>query len=164
MLPGLSAPSRVEVATALPIRRAVCWNASPFRPVGATVRKEFLGRGWKFPFQIDPASGGVAFSEYEQNIRECVTLILGTRPGERQMLPEFGCRIHELMFAPNTSATAQLAKTHVESALKRWEPRIEVTGVDAWPDPGGSIRVHVHYRIKTTQSDQDLALTMNPSG
>ena len=38
----------------------------------------------------------------EENIRESVTIILGTQPGERQMLPEFGCRIHELMFAPAT--------------------------------------------------------------
>ena len=77
---------------------ALWWNSTPICSLGVflgvIVRKDFLGRGWKFPFGFDPASGGVALSEFEENIRESVTIILGTQPGERQMLPEFGCRIH----------------------------------------------------------------------
>jgi hypothetical protein len=128
------------------------------------MRKDFLGRGWRFPFQIDPSSGAVETSEYEANIKECLTLILGTKPGERQMMPDFGCRIHELMFAPNTLATSDLIGTYVERAIKRWEPRVEVVSVDAWPDPGGTVRVKVNYKIKTTQSEQDLDLLLNPGG
>ena len=122
------------------------------------MRKEFLGRGWKFPFQFNPATGGVSMSEYEENIRECVALILGTKPGERQMLPEFGCRIHELMFAPNTPATASTASFYVKRALARWEPRIEVTQVDAWPDTNGQIRVTVNYRIRSTRAEADVSV------
>ena len=70
--------------------------------------KDFLGRGWAFPFRVDPSTGSVATSAHEQNIRESMSIILGTRPGERQMLPEFGCRIHELMYTPNTAANASL--------------------------------------------------------
>ena len=125
------------------------------------VRKEFLGRGWHFPFGLDNAKGGVAYSEYEQNIRECITIILGTKPGERQMMPDFGCRIHELMFSPNTPATATLIKYYVEEALTRWEQRIEVSGVNAWPDPGGVIRVEVSYTIRSTQEQQSLALQLS---
>ena len=57
------------------------------------LRKEYLGRGFGFPFRFNPSTGSVALSEYESNIRDSITLILGTRPGERQMLPEFGCYI-----------------------------------------------------------------------
>lgn len=122
--------------------------------------KEFLGRGWRFPVGFAPASGAVATSEYEQNIRECVTLILGTRPGERQMLPEFGCRIHELVFGPNTQATSTLIAHYVEEALDRWETRITVTEVTASPDPKGTIRVSVQYRIKSTEELQELSLVL----
>ena len=124
------------------------------------MRKEFLGRGWRFPVGFEPATGGVATSEYEQNIRECITLILGTKPGERQMLPEFGCRIHELMFSPNTRATSTLVAHYVEEALARWEPRIEVTKVDSWPDLAGAIKVLVHYRIRSTQELQEVGLLL----
>jgi phage baseplate assembly protein W len=114
------------------------------------IRKEFLGRGFAFPFHFDPAGGGVALSEYEENIRQNISIILGTQPGERQMLPDFGCRIHELLFAPDNSYAGQLAARHVEDALRRWEPRIEVIGVEAVPDPTGAIRVEVAYRITST--------------
>ena len=128
------------------------------------MRKEFLGRGWQFPFQVNPATGGVAMSEYEANIRDCMSLIIGTRPGERQMLPEFGCSINEMLFAPNTAGTAAEVSSAVQFALERWEPRIVVESVDAWPDETGSIRVQVNYTIRSTGSDQELNVMLNPTG
>jgi phage baseplate assembly protein W len=124
------------------------------------MRKEFLGRGWRFPFQFDRATGGVAYSEYEQNIKESITVILGTKPGERQMLPEFGCRMHELMFSANTQATANSVAAYVKEALVRWEPRIEVTKVEAWPDAQGAMQVQVHYRVRSTLSEEELTLLL----
>jgi phage baseplate assembly protein W len=128
------------------------------------LRKEFLGRGIAFPFRFDPATGGVAMSEYEDNIKDCVTAILGTKPGERQMLPEFGCRAHELLFAPSSRSTATSIGQLVERALQRWEPRIEVTKVDAWPDPGGTVRVQVHYKIRSTLTEQEISLLLTSGG
>ncbi|MBN2798470.1 MAG: GPW/gp25 family protein [Deltaproteobacteria bacterium] len=103
-------------------------------------------------------------SEYEENIRDCITVILGTRPGERQMLPEFGCRAHEMMFAPATAATAHTIARHVESALVRWEPRIELVSVDSWPDDGGQIRLQIRYKIRSTLSEQELGLLLTSGG
>jgi phage baseplate assembly protein W len=128
------------------------------------LRKDFLGRGWRFPFQFDPATGGTAMSEYEENIRQCITIILATKPGERQMLSEFGCRIHELMFAPATRATSTIIGHHVEKALERWEPRIEVTAVDSWAEPNGQIRVQVNYKIRSTMSEQEMSLLLTSGG
>ena len=75
-------------------------------------QKEFLGRGWAFPFRFDPASGGVAFSGFEDNIRQCITIILRP-PRGASMLPDFGCRVHELLFAPSTATTSLIAEGHV---------------------------------------------------
>ena len=128
------------------------------------VQKDFLGRGWAFPFRFDAASGEVGISEFEENIRQCVTIILGTRPGERQMMPEFGCRIHELLFAPNNQTTAQVAAGHVREALGRWEPRIEVQDVNASSDPSGAIRLEVVYRIVSTDAVQTVTHMVSNSG
>lgn len=122
--------------------------------------REILGRGWAFPFGFDSATGGVEWSEFEENIRQNITIILGTKPGERQMLPAFGCRIHELMFAPNTRATSAIVAHHVEEALTRWERRIQVLKVEAEPDQAGSIRVEVEYKILATDAVQNLVLAM----
>lgn len=119
--------------------------------------KEYLGRGWAFPFKFDSSTGAVAYTEFEENIRQSMSLILATRPGERQMLPEFGCRAHEMMFAPNTPGTAAQIASHVEAALKRWEPRIEVNAVKAISEPSGSVRVVVDYVIVVTQARYTLS-------
>lgn len=121
--------------------------------------KEVLGRGWSFPFGFDAARGTVRLSEFEENIRQNITVILGTRPGERQMLPQFGCRIHEVLFAPDTRATAGIAGHHVKEALGRWEHRIEVVNVDAQAEGDGAIRVRVQYKILATNSLQTLTWT-----
>lgn len=103
-------------------------------------------------------------SEYEDNIRDCITVILGTRPGERQMLPEFGCRVHEMMFAPSTAATARAIQQFVETALTRWEPRIELVSVDSWPDDGGQIRLQIRYKIRSTLSEHEMSLLLTSGG
>lgn len=123
--------------------------------------KEFLGRGWAFPFQFDSATGGVGYSEFEENIRQNITIILGTKPGERQMLPAFGCRIHELLFAPNTRATSAMVAHHVSEALRRWERRIEVLKVDATGDEAGTVKVSVDYKILATSQLQQLNYTVS---
>src|SRR5436190_588263 len=46
--------------------------------------REVLGRGWSFPFQLDAASGSVGLSEFEENIRQGITVIIGTNPGHRR--------------------------------------------------------------------------------
>ena len=66
---------------------------------------EFIGRGWAFPLRTD-ATGGIALVSREREIEEAIRLILGTSPGERPMRPEFGCRIHEYVFASADGGTA----------------------------------------------------------
>lgn len=128
------------------------------------MKKEFLGRGWAWPFRFDPATGAVATSSAEDNIRESMTLVLGTRPGERQMMPDFGCRIHELVYTPNTQANASLIAYHVRAALQRWEPRIDVIDVKADPTAGGKVQVQVRYRVKSTLAEQTLSLDVAGGG
>jgi phage baseplate assembly protein W len=124
----------------------------------------YLGRGWAFPFRFDPAGGGISMSVGEENIRQNITVILGTRPGERQMLPDFGCRIHDLLFAPNVRSVSGLAQRHVQEALQKWEPRIQVEKVDASPDPSGAIRVTVVYKVIATGVMEQLEHVVSRAG
>lgn len=120
---------------------------------------DFLGSGWAFPIQIEK-NGAIAPRHYENNIKESILIILGTAKGERQMRPDFGCGIHELVFARNNMTTAGLAIYHVEQALTRWEPRIELLKVEVVPDgrtngatvPSDQLLIAVEYRVIATNS------------
>src|SRR5947199_8493369 len=93
----------------------------------------FLGVGFKFPFSVGP-NGGVQLSKYETNIEESVRIIIGTALGERQMRPEWGCRIHDFVFAPNNTSTHTLVAQHVEEALAKYEHCILSIVVEELPD------------------------------
>ena len=66
--------------------------------------KEFLGRGLKFPLQVDPRTGKLAMVDQEEDIREAIGIILRTGRGERVMRPEFGADTLEYAFAPMSSS------------------------------------------------------------
>lgn len=119
--------------------------------------RSFLGRGVAFPMKIDGA-GGLALSAYEENIEECIRIILGTAPGERVYRPEFGCRIHDLLFAPNNDNTCNLAAFYVKEALLKWEPRIRGIEVEARVDSleESTLRVEISYSVRATNSHYNM--------
>jgi phage baseplate assembly protein W len=118
---------------------------------------DLIGRGWAFPLGVD-ARGGIALAEGEEEIRQAILLIVRTRRGARAMRPEFGCRIWELLFAPNDSSTWTLAGHHVREALGWWEPRIEVNDVRTAADPGdpAAVEIEVEYTIRSTHDRRSL--------
>ena len=119
--------------------------------------QEFLGVGWRYPLALTPA-GALALSPYEEDIKEAIRIILGTIPGERLMHPDFGCNIHDLVFAPNNASTVGLARFYVEDALNRWEPRIELEEVEVQADPANRERllINISYRVRTADSRFNL--------
>ncbi len=119
--------------------------------------KEFLGVGWKFPVQVTPG-GGIALSQYEEDIKEAIWIILSTAKGERVMRPDFGCGIHDLVFAPINVATLTLVENSVREALTVYEPRIELIAVKASPERAdeGKLIVSIDYRVRSTNNRFNL--------
>lgn len=120
--------------------------------------KEFLGIGWKFPVQVDAARGKIMMSEEEQDIRESIRIILATAKGERVMRPDFGCGIHDFVFAVMNTSTFSLVGNTVREALTRWEPRIEITGVDTVADQAGNgkLLINISYTVRSTNNPCNL--------
>ncbi|MFQ5647486.1 MAG: GPW/gp25 family protein [bacterium] len=122
---------------------------------------DFLGRGVRFPFSFNVAgatdnSRVVAVSEKFDHINESIRQILGTSPGERVMLPEFGSRLKELVFEPSNTVLKALAKVFVVDALKRWEKRIVVQDVQISEDSesidNGVFAIHISYMVIKNQA------------
>ena len=118
---------------------------------------DFLGQGWAFPVRPD-AVGGIALVPRERGIEDSIHLILGTAIGERPMRPEFGCGIHDYVFAPTDATTAGRIAHEVRVALRRWEPRIEVDDVRVEPadDEPAVLRIEIDYRLAATNSSRNL--------
>ncbi|GAB4145358.1 MAG: GPW/gp25 family protein [Candidatus Promineifilaceae bacterium] len=118
---------------------------------------DIIGRGWAFPPQIN-AQGGMALTSDNNEIEQAIHIILSTAPGQRVMRPTFGCRLQDLVFAPNSVQTATQARRYVEEALGMWEPRVEVRQVTVRPDPqvGNTLLIEIVYHVKATRDQRTL--------
>jgi len=122
---------------------------------------DFQGMGWSFRDLVAPeAVGGVVPSLFEDAVRQSVWLILATAPGERVMRPDFGCRIHDLLFATASATTIGLAAEAVRGALLRWEPRVEVESVVVTADPGdaATLWIDIAYVVLATYDRRNLVV------
>jgi len=120
--------------------------------------KSYLGRGWSFPVRVDEKEGTIKFSEYEQDVRESIWIILSTSKGERMMRPDFGCGIHDLVFeVVNTTTMTEIENT-VRDALATFEARIDVVQVSArsGSDLDGQLRISIDYVIRGTNNQFNL--------
>lgn len=119
--------------------------------------RNFLGTGWAYPVNKD-SDGHILMALAEDSIRQSIVSILNTRRGERVMRPDFGCEIHELVFAANSASTRGLIERAVRDALLLWEPRIEIDEVLALPDQQerNKILVTIAYTVSTTNSRDNL--------
>jgi phage baseplate assembly protein W len=118
---------------------------------------DFVGSGWAFPLRTD-ATGSIALVSGERELAESIRLILATAPGERPMRPEFGCAIHDLVFAPADSATAGQIAYEVRIALERWEPRIILDDVVVRFDRAneGELLIDILYRRRDSNDPRNL--------
>lgn len=119
---------------------------------------EFLGRGWKFPIQVDPITGRIKMSEYEEDIIEAIGLILGTRKGERVMRPDFGSSVFEYIFSEINATNMNLLSNEIETALIKWENRIKDVDVDIdlAPAEDNKLIIKINYVVKRTNNANNL--------
>ncbi|WP_191252995.1 GPW/gp25 family protein [Amycolatopsis oliviviridis] len=119
--------------------------------------EDFLGSGLAFPVRTD-ATGSIALVGGEREVVESIRLILATAPGERPMRPEFGCAVHDLVFAPADSATAGQIAYEVRTSLERWEPRITVTDVVVGFSEAerGTLLIDIKYHLRGTNDPRNL--------
>src|SRR6202050_1508800 len=111
---------------------------------------------YAFPFRIDPASRQAGQSPYATHVDQMIRQILLTTPGERADLPEFGCGLRQLLFAPNSDALQATTQLIIQRSLAQWlSDQIKVQTITVGPGPGNDysqIVVQIAYTLLETQS------------
>lgn len=111
---------------------------------------DFRGTGWAYPVRV--GAGAIEAVSGDEDVRQSIHLILATAKGERVMRPDFGCGIHDLVFAAVSTQLIARVRREVEAALRTYEARIEVLRV-AVATGGlamGRLDVEIDYRMRTT--------------
>lgn len=118
---------------------------------------DILGTGLAFPLGVD-RRGGLALARDERDVEQAISIILSTAPGERPMRPEFGCGVHDYVFDVVDAGTLGRIEEEIRRALRRWEPRIDVLGIDFDRDTvqEGGLGITIEYRLRATNDVRNL--------
>jgi phage baseplate assembly protein W len=104
---------------------------------------------YAYPFAIDPISGEAALTTYSAHVAQMIRQVLLTEPGERIDLPDFGCGLRRLVFAPFSDALSATTQLLVLNSLMRWlGDEISVQNVVVTPPedaPEGQLLVRIDY-------------------
>ena len=117
-------------------------------------RKEFMGRGLKFPLQIDPKTGKIAMVSEEEDIAEAIGIILNTVQGERVMRPDFGSTVLDYTFSAASDSLRQSLAFDLREQLSYQEPRIDDIDIHCreTDELEGAIIVEISYRVRSTNN------------
>jgi phage baseplate assembly protein W len=118
---------------------------------------------YAFPFRIDASSRQAAQTTYEAHVEQMIRQVLLTSPGERADLPEFGCGLRQLIFAPHSDALDATTQIVVLQALNKWlSDQIQVQKVRVVPpDETGDeaqLLVQIEYILKETQTSKNVQI------
>lgn len=107
-------------------------------------RFQRLGGGQGLP--LIPRDGRLPVVAGPEKVRQSIFIILDTEPGERVMLPEFGCGLRRFLMHPNNGATRAQIEREIGLALRQWEPRIKVAQIDvSGADDPALVLVEIQY-------------------
>jgi len=123
------------------------------QPANTPDPRAFRGVGLAFPLAVTP-HGALATASNNTKIEQSVWLILSTAKKERVMRPDYGCGIHDLVFAPSSPQSVGQIVDQLRRALVAQEPRIDVLDVTGEIPPGESnvLLLRVDYRIRANNA------------
>ena len=111
-----------------------------------------------YPFRIDNR-GRAATTDEDDHIRDLIEQVLFTNPGERVNLPDFGCGMKQLIFAPNSDVLATATQFTVSHALQKWlGDLITVQSVEVGAEEA-TLLVQITYIKRTTLEKKQVTLS-----
>ena len=129
-----------------------------------TVRRDYA-----MPFRINPGLRRVSRTDYLRHVDQMVQQILLTAPGERADLPQFGCGLRQLVFAPLSGALTANTELLVRQSLTQWLAGVidltEVTVASSdetgtLSDPG-KLQITICYTVLDTLTAQQTTVTIS---
>ena len=119
--------------------------------------KAYLGKGIKFPLQINQATGRFVMAEKEESVKESVYIILMTQKQERFTRPDFGSNILSYTFMDTSVTRINMMARELEETILEQEPRISEVDVSIDPQlDKGCLIINIVYTIAESNTQDNL--------
>jgi phage baseplate assembly protein W len=127
----------------------------------AQIARQATYKDLDFSFKQNPNTNDVGIKKDNLSISQSVLNILRTNNGERPFNHDFGANLRSYLFENMTNITAANMATSINTALKNYEPRIEVlnTNIQARPDEN-DVNITITGRVKSSNEILDITTTI----
>lgn len=121
------------------------------------MEKSFLGRGMKFPPQINTATGRFVTAEGTESIKQSIYLILMTNKKERSLRPQFGSNLMNYTFMDMGITMLNIMSGEIKNDILKNEPRIEEVDIDIDTESKkGCLIISIGYKIRETNARDNV--------
>lgn len=123
-------------------------------------RNSFSKTGWGFPVVPTKGEQSLPPISFFRDIRESLTILFTTLPGDRIAHPHYGCDLNQYMFRPiNTTLLTEMENT-IASAIALFEVRISLESVKVTPDVQieHQLNIHLIYQVRINKSRFDITI------
>lgn len=119
---------------------------------------DFLGTGWSFPPSFLNGGVDIGMVAGVEDIHQSLQIILATQPGERIMQDQFGCDMHNFVFAELDQGMINTVRQIVHDAILYHEPRVNLEGLHVAEDRNepGLLMISIEYSIRGTNSRYNM--------
>jgi len=122
--------------------------------------QQFVAHGWQFPpsFEKQDDHAGAIMVAAETGIRQSLMVLFSTAPGERVLLPEYGCPLHLQVFDTIDHHNLALLRSLISDAVLRYERRIVLEDLqfDVSAAIEGVLQITLAYRILQTNTRSNM--------
>ena len=110
-----------------------------------------------FPFAVN-ANGGIAMASSDIDIaKKHVISAIGTHPGERVMLPLYGCETMYYLFDPADDSTVGLLEAEIRRAVAAQVPEVTITELEPVSAPeDGELVIRLSFILDRTGETTEL--------
>ena len=127
----------------------------------ATIARHETYKDLDFTFKQNPNTNDVGIKRNNDSIKQSVLNILRTNHGERPFNFDFGANLRRYLFENMSNITAAQMSTSINTALRNYEPRLEVLNTNIQSKPqDNEVYITVTGRVKSTNEIVDIATTI----
>jgi phage baseplate assembly protein W len=119
------------------------------------------GLSVKLPLSRDPDDGVALNKDFKDLVRQNLTMILLTIPGERMMLPEFGVGLKNYLFELDTMALRSEIGSKIRSQVSRYLTYIDIINLEFNSSGGNLLSIRIDYFIKPINMTDVLDVSRN---
>lgn len=106
----------------------------------------------KVTFNPHPINGDLQVTKDEAAIKQSITNLLLTNPGERLFDSQIGSGISALLFGQLDFAVAGLVADEIKRTLSKYEPRISLEAIEVTPDfDNNAFEARIEFTIRGRQ-------------